>query len=78
MQDWDIVVMKPLQKALEECSIGMRLRSTLLLAPAASMDQLQRRQLDSVCPRLTLWAAPSVGQCRTVVSTQFSNIQQVS
>ena len=24
------------------------------------------------------WAAPSVGQCRTVVSTQFSNIQQVS
>ena len=49
MQDWDIVVMKPLQKALEECSIGMRLRSTLLLAPAASMDQLQRRQLDSVC-----------------------------
>ena len=49
MQDWDIVVIKPLQKALEEHSIGMRLRSTLLLAPAASMDQLQRRQLDSVC-----------------------------
>ena len=24
------------------------------------------------------WAAPSVSQCRTVVSTQFSNIQQVS
>ena len=24
------------------------------------------------------WAAPSVSQCRTVVSTQFSNIQKVS
>ena len=28
--------------------------------------------------RLTSWAAPSIDQCRTIVSTQFSNIQQVS
>ena len=28
--------------------------------------------------RLTSWAAPSIDQCGTVVSTQFSNIQQVS
>ena len=49
VQHWDIVVMRALKKAIEERSIGMRLRSKLMLAPAASMDQLQRWRLDSVC-----------------------------
>ena len=38
VQNWDIVVITALKKALEERSIGMKLRSTLMLAPAASMD----------------------------------------
>ena len=31
-----------------------------------------------LCVSRLNWAAPAVSQCRTVVSTQFSNIQQVS
>ena len=41
--------MKPRMKELEDCSIGMRLRSILLPALAAFMDQLKRCQLDNVC-----------------------------
>ena len=63
VQDWDIVAMKPLKKALEEHSIGMRLRSTLLLAPAASMDQLKRWQLDNVY-------LYSIGQLPLLVSVE--------
>ena len=39
--------MRALMKEPEECSSGMRLQSTLLPAPAASMDQLKRWQHDS-------------------------------
>ena len=40
--------MKALKKVPEECSSGMRQKSTLLLAPAASMSQLKRLPLDNV------------------------------
>ena len=63
VQDWDIVAMKLLKKALEEHSIGMRLRSTLLLAPAASMDQLKRWQLDNAY-------LDSIGQLPLLVSVE--------
>ena len=63
VQDWDIVIMKLLKKTLEEHSIGMRLRSTLLLAPAASMDQLKRWQLDNAY-------LYSIGQLPLLVSVE--------
>ena len=55
--------MKPRMKELEDCSIGMRLRSILLPALAAFMDQLKRCQLDNVC-------LDSIGQLLLLVSVE--------
>ena len=48
---------------LEECSSGMRLKSTLLLAPSAAMDQLKQWQQDNVC-------LDSLGQLPQLISVE--------
>ena len=63
LQDWDIVIMKPLMKELEDCLNGMRLRSTLQPTLAVFMDQLKRCQLDDVC-------LDSIGQLLLLISVE--------
>ena len=61
---------------LEEYSSGMRQKSTLLLALSARYGPdgvMATRQ----CVSGNIWAAPSIDQCRTVASEQFSNIQVI-